>query len=1437
VRWDSNPRPSRQGNRKGSFVFQEKNEEGNLDFPCLVKSEYIIVIMPTSESESVDLEPELLELPLGNFHNIYHLSDVHIRPLQRHDEFRSVFKNIESWMITQNEKAIIIVTGDIFDSKTSFRPETILLARNFFKMLSSHAPTVVIAGNHDMMENNLKRLDSLTPMVDDIPNLYYLRQTGIYFSQETPHIFVVSSLYDRGFLSANEARDIIREAAPERIDNELIALYHGTIIGAQLDRGIIEMGVSSRYRNRQDFHGFNRVLLGDIHKHQIWSDKPITAYAGSLIQQNHGESRGGHGILIWPAEANQLPHLVEIENSYGFVDITCHDGQWTNKSEVLPLPSTCYARLIVSQTTPTQIDIIVNELKSLCHKLTVTKKNLLAEDCEDIEIPLDIKRKQDEIELIMEQANIMGLDGHQLVATHRRYQEEEHNQDQQISTAVWRPISVEFRNMFGYGGNRVNMVNFQRGVTSISAGNAHGKTSIVNIILFAIFGRTPLNPSSTTYTFDVVNNRHDNGYVRILLTHGGEHYLIERKTVRRNVKNAASVLLQKLSRYDFTCVIWLSNSKGEKLENKSESRQNNNDSFIKELFGDINDFSLCNLLNKESSLDLLVMPPADQVKTLKRLFKMGVYDTYRDLNKEEIDKLDKEITELRCRRQILESKRDEDVNENDIVNLKALCNQLSDQLQIDESDLSSHLKEINLVRKKVTSLETQLDGCPLITDTVETLKDNLDKIYTELANTTSQNIERTDILKLQYNQVQNELTRLRSYKVEQLLSEDGQPIGKDDLKGELRDITNMLSTKPTMSITDAQAHKIRLETQISSNQSIIDEISKYKHWFASHATVDENNNPLPEMLALFNDPLFSMESINVEGDLSQKEYECYSLRARIQSIQIEERNQLVRLNDQSEYSLIGGGWNRFFQTYSDQLNILDENNVKDLVAEINEECPPVHRMILHKVSETDLIELDKQLLGKETMLTHYTDKLIVDPKGYAQQLLSTPMFDDTCHLVPHNMVEMVASHLQNESSRQQLLQEMSDHKISIAALKTQILDVREKIKENSVIKSRIAAEQEICFLNYYVNSRISRPRLETQLVERETELQQLKLEAELKKKQLRWSELQQSLYGFWETLMMRSDQLQSQLKETVKTLEYWEISKIIEEIKGDIQQLEINEAIEKEVESACQRLNNLEEKIVLAKERDHVNDLYELKRRLELQLSTYDKNRELKEFCQKLQEDESLYAHIQSQFKSKQIQLEQTRSQLALLVYRKEQQDKLFKEFQEVETTLLDKEQVIRPLQEYSKIVGNKGIPSRLLYLKISALTEYINNIIGAFTRYRVMIIYDESKQTINILVSDSDSCQNLSITRLSGYEKLILQLAFKRALNRFSYNSKSSLIIIDEALDCMDDENFHTRLPDIVDLITQDYAVCLVISQRDITHISHNVINIQKDEQCSWVN
>ena len=135
----------------------------------------------------------------GEIKYIYHMSDIHIRLDQRHREYEEVFERVYNYIKNdingKEQESIIVLTGDILHSKTELRPEAISITSNFFKQLSEIATVILIPGNHDCNVTNRKRLDALSPIVEDVNNLtdfYYLKTTGIYQYQNI--LFGVSSI-------------------------------------------------------------------------------------------------------------------------------------------------------------------------------------------------------------------------------------------------------------------------------------------------------------------------------------------------------------------------------------------------------------------------------------------------------------------------------------------------------------------------------------------------------------------------------------------------------------------------------------------------------------------------------------------------------------------------------------------------------------------------------------------------------------------------------------------------------------------------------------------------------------------------------------------------------------------------------------------------------------------------------------------------------------------------------------------------------------------------------------------------------------------------------------------------------------------------------------------------------------------------------------------
>jgi len=96
---------------------------------------------------------------------ILQVSDIHIRKLQRHQEFREVFKDFYKKAKKCNPD-LIIITGDIVHSKLELSPEQVSLVSKFFQKCCEITQTVIIPGNHDVLAANTTRQDALSPIVN-----------------------------------------------------------------------------------------------------------------------------------------------------------------------------------------------------------------------------------------------------------------------------------------------------------------------------------------------------------------------------------------------------------------------------------------------------------------------------------------------------------------------------------------------------------------------------------------------------------------------------------------------------------------------------------------------------------------------------------------------------------------------------------------------------------------------------------------------------------------------------------------------------------------------------------------------------------------------------------------------------------------------------------------------------------------------------------------------------------------------------------------------------------------------------------------------------------------------------------------------------------------------------------------------------------------------
>ncbi len=138
---------------------------------------------------------------------IIHIADLHIRTIQMHDlykaQFEKLIERIKEHAIQWTEEGIqwdeirIVIAGDIAHQKINISNEQLLLTSWFLNKLSGYGKLIIIPGNHDFLENNTQRVDSITPIVEllDNKNIFYLKDSGDYVDTDGNIQWVVYSLY------------------------------------------------------------------------------------------------------------------------------------------------------------------------------------------------------------------------------------------------------------------------------------------------------------------------------------------------------------------------------------------------------------------------------------------------------------------------------------------------------------------------------------------------------------------------------------------------------------------------------------------------------------------------------------------------------------------------------------------------------------------------------------------------------------------------------------------------------------------------------------------------------------------------------------------------------------------------------------------------------------------------------------------------------------------------------------------------------------------------------------------------------------------------------------------------------------------------------------------------------------------------------------------
>lgn len=621
-----------------------------------------------------------------NIDKIIHISDIHIKPSnERHNEYNTVFERFYEFLNKQKnpDKILTVITGDILDSEMT--PYSTIQLKNFIINICKYTRCLAIAGNHDVLINRgIDELDKVTAILTKLQTekpLYILNNDGNYHFKNVTFNF--TTMFSK----------FLTDPKPKK-SNVNIALYHGTI------RDIVEFDVTNKYTNSgtfssADFAEFDYALLGDIHKrHKIGEN---CYYSGSLIQQNIKEEliKGGYIFDLTKKKVEEF----NIQNDYGEVVITIEKNGKTN-IDLNILPKNIKTKFINKSLDDKLIEKIKMEFKK--NNINMYESKIVHNLEENINTEVKIGNNSYDLTKITSKKNICELVEKYMVNNgiteeeqkkkiitllsdiiDNNYNElglEKNNNDINLKSREIKLKSLEFSNIGCYG--KDNYINFsdmnKHKIIGLCATNDYGKSSIIDVLILAISGKSIKNCTKS----DIINDKEKNALIKLIIQVNNDIYCINRKyTKKTDKKTEETITISKLKdntldisdfdNFKLICkdenndVDENDNNDNAEIDDIEDKEENDNKDVIKTLHNKSSDNLNSNIFIRDnicSANDLLLTSIIDQNRDISilnnspqvfisLLLKYGGVSIFNDIKK-------------LC----MQNKRNRKIQRNDIVN-------------------------------------------------------------------------------------------------------------------------------------------------------------------------------------------------------------------------------------------------------------------------------------------------------------------------------------------------------------------------------------------------------------------------------------------------------------------------------------------------------------------------------------------------------------------------------------------------------------------------------------------------------------------------------------------------------------------------------------------------------------------------------------------------
>lgn len=556
---------------------------------------------------------------------IFHTADIHIYNNSRFDEYKEQFNKL--YEILKKEKPqIFCIVGDLFEMFIDISNESKIVAGTFLHTVSRYVDEVIIVpGNHDVRKRNTNRINSVEAIVKliDNPKVVYLEKSGFFQDNLFPEIVWVNWFHTEKHI--NPWKDITHKRDKNKI---YIDLFHDPINGAVNDFGF----VFDNKRLVSDFKG-DISMFGDLHKsYQILDKNKI--YSGSLIQQNFGEPETGHGLICWEINDKKISHsFIEIPNNYALVNFKLDTPPDYDSLNLISPYVVEHNKFRVIWSDHSANINRENELKIRRH----LKKLYDVDDIRFQKFPYHVNIEN--TKLISEILNINDIQIQQNIIkeylTNNKYNQNFINEILKIDDIInsrieintfmnilWNIDKITFNNFKSYGDDNTLDLNTIDGVIQINGINQQGKTTLIDVICYVLYGTTVSTTKREKFGDNrFINNKRNLNYcdASIVIDINGDKYFIYRKTERKVNSNGEITACSTSVDY------YLGTEKIESNKLTGETGKKTQ-KYIQEVLGNFDDFVRLALTNGDNLNSLLSIDRSDFIDSIIKDAGYEIFD-------------------------------------------------------------------------------------------------------------------------------------------------------------------------------------------------------------------------------------------------------------------------------------------------------------------------------------------------------------------------------------------------------------------------------------------------------------------------------------------------------------------------------------------------------------------------------------------------------------------------------------------------------------------------------------------------------------------------------------------------------------------------------------------------------------------------------------------